>query len=208
MFTGIVETISCVKSLTKKENLFTLAVAKPKMFSDVGIGDSVANDGVCLTVTSLKGGCFFFDLMKETLDATTLKHLVPGKEVNLERAMKAEARIGGHFVTGHVDAVGKVRDIRTLPNYVEYRISVPKTLMRYIVAKGSVAIDGISLTIGEVKKDWFAVYFIPHTLEVTTIGKKKVGDEVNIETDLLAKYILKDGEMKKGEKAKRKKGRG
>jgi riboflavin synthase len=194
MFCGIVETTSVVKALAKKQNLFVLAVAKPKMFNDIRIGDSIATDGVCLTVTSLKEGCFTFDLMKETLEATSLKHLVPGKAVNLERAMKAEARVGGHFVTGHVDAVGKITDIRTLPNYVEYRITIPRTLMRYIVPKGSVAIDGISLTVGLVKKGWFAVYFIPHTLEVTTIGKKKVGDEVNIETDLLAKYILKSKE--------------
>ena len=193
MFTGIVETTSQVQSLTKRQNLFVLSVKKPKMFHDVKVGDSVANDGVCLTVTSIKGGCFHFDLMKETLEATTLKYLAPGKEVNLERAMKAEARIGGHFVTGHVDAVGVIEDIRTLPNYVEYWILIPKKLMRYVVPKGSVTIDGISLTVGEVKKNWFAVYFIPHTLEVTTIGKKRVGDEVNIETDLLAKYILKSG---------------
>jgi riboflavin synthase len=191
MFCGIVETISVVKSLTKKQNLFILAVAKPKMFNDVRIGDSIAVDGVCLTVTSFKEGVYTFDLMKETLNATSLKYLTPGKAVNLERAMKAEARVGGHFVTGHVDVVGSITDIRTLPNYVEYRISIPKSLMRYIVPKGSVAIDGISLTVGEVRKGWFAVYFIPHTLEVTTIGKKKAGDEVNIETDLLAKYILK-----------------
>jgi len=191
MFTGIVETTSKVVSLIKKENLFTLAVKRPKAFTDVRIGDSVANNGVCLTVTAIKNGCFFFDLMKETLDATTLKHLKPGLQVNLERAMKAEARIGGHFVTGHVDAVGVIREIRTLPNYVEYRIAVPRALMRYVVPKGSVTIDGISLTVGEVKKDWFAVYFIPHTLAVTTIGEKKAGDAVNIDTDLLAKYILK-----------------
>lgn len=191
MFTGIVEIISKVKSLKKRENLITLVVVKPKSFFDVRIGDSIAHDGVCLTVASLKSGCFCFDLMKETLEATTLKHLKPGSEVNLERAMKAEARIGGHFVTGHVDAVGVIRAIRTLPNYVEYRISIPKALMRYVVPKGSVAIDGISLTVGEVCREWFAVYFIPHTLSVTTIGKKKVGAEVNIETDLLAKYILK-----------------
>ncbi|MBF0619703.1 MAG: riboflavin synthase [Candidatus Omnitrophica bacterium] len=191
MFTGIVETVSTVKALSKKQNLFTLAVEKPKAFTDIKIGDSIANDGACLTVTAIKGGCFYFDLMKETLDATTLKHLTPGKKVNLERAMKAEARIGGHFVTGHVDAVGVIKDIRTLPNYVEYRISVPKPLMCYVVPKGSITLDGISLTVGEVTKTWCAVYFIPHTLEVTTIGLKKVGDEVNIETDLLAKYILK-----------------
>jgi len=180
-----------VKALAKRENLYTLSVEKPKIFDDIKIGDSIANDGVCLTVTAIKAGCLYFDLMKETLDATTLKHLAPGKKVNLERAMKADARMGGHFVTGHVDAVGRIKDIRTLPNYVEYRITLQKDLMRYVVPKGSVAIDGISLTVGEVKKDWFAVYFIPHTLEVTTIGSKKAGDEVNIETDLLAKYILK-----------------
>jgi riboflavin synthase len=191
MFTGIVEAVAKVKELKKRENLFTLAIEKPKIFNDVKIGDSIANDGVCLTVTAIKAGCFYFDLMKETLDATTLKYLAPGKKVNLERAMKADARMGGHFVTGHVDAVGRIKDIRTLPNYVEYRITLAKDLMRYVVPKGSVAIDGISLTVGEVKKDWFAVYFIPHTLEVTTIGSKKKGDEVNIETDLLAKYILK-----------------
>ena len=191
MFTGIVEVMAKVKALEKRQNLYTLAVERPKAFNDIKIGDSIANDGVCLTVTAMKTGCFYFDLMKETLDATTLKRLAPGKKVNLERAMKADARMGGHFVTGHVDAVGRIRDIRTLPNYVEYRITLQKDLMRYVVPKGSVAIDGISLTVGEVRKDWFAVYFIPHTLEVTTIGSKKAGDEVNIETDLLAKYILK-----------------
>ncbi|NTV28494.1 MAG: riboflavin synthase [Candidatus Omnitrophica bacterium] len=191
MFTGIVEVTGRVKSVEKRENLFVLSVVKPKAFTDVRKGDSIAVDGVCLTVTSFKGGCFHFDLMKETLDATTLRNLKPGSAVNLERAMKAEARIGGHFVTGHVDAVGCIRDIRTLPNYVEYRLTVPRDLMRYLVPKGSVAIDGVSLTVGEVKRDWFAVYFIPHTLEVTTIGLKKAGGEVNIETDLLAKYILK-----------------
>ncbi len=191
MFTGIIEAASQVVSLVKKENLFVLAVKKPAAFNDVRIGDSIANDGVCLTVTSIKNGCFYFDLMKETLDATTLKHWKAGGVVNLERALKAESRIGGHFVTGHVDAIGVISDVRTLTNYVEYRISIPKALMRYVVPKGSVAVDGISLTVGEVKKKWFAVYFIPHTLAVTGIGSRVPGDKVNIETDLLAKYILK-----------------
>lgn len=191
MFTGIVEATSKVKALTRKKNLITLFVEAPKLFNDIKVGDSIANDGACLTVTAIKDGCFCFDLMKETLEATTLKYLEGGKEVNLERAMKADARLGGHFVTGHVDAVGVITDIKSLENYVEYRVTIKKDLMRYVVPKGSVAIDGISLTVGEVKKKWFAVYFIPHTLEVTTIGKKKAGDEVNIETDLLAKYILK-----------------
>ncbi len=190
MFTGIVEAMAKVKSLEKRQNLYTLAVEQPKSFNDIRLGDSIANDGVCLTVTAKKSGCFYFDLMKETLDATTLKHVVPGAKVNLERAMKADARMGGHFVTGHVDVVAKILKVVTLPNYVEYRIAVPKVIKKFIAAKGSVAIDGISLTVGAVTKDWFAVYFIPHTLEVTTIGAKKAGDEVNIEADLLARYIL------------------
>ncbi len=190
MFTGIVEAVAKVRALEKLENLYVLAVEKPKAFNDIRIGDSISNDGVCLTVTAIKGGCLYFDLMKETLEATTLKHLAPGKKVNLERAMKADARMGGHFVTGHVDAVAKILKVVTLANYVEYRIEVPKAVRKFIAAKGSVAIDGISLTVGAVTKDWFAVYFIPHTLEVTTIGSKKAGDEVNIEADLLARYIL------------------
>jgi riboflavin synthase len=191
MFTGIIESTANVVSLVKRKNLFTLAVKAPALFDDVKIGDSIANDGVCLTVTGIKDGCFYFDLMKETLEATTLHQLKAGFVVNLERAMRADARLGGHFVTGHVDAVGRITDIRTLENYVEYRVAVPRKLIRYVVPKGSIAIDGISLTAGKVKKDWVAVYFIPHTLAVTTIGQKKVGDAVNIETDLLAKYILK-----------------
>ena len=190
MFTGIVEATAKVRGLHKKENLFTLSVEKPKLFGDVKIGDSIANDGVCLTVTAIRGGCFHFDLMKETLEATTLKSLSPGGKVNLERAMKMDGRMGGHFVSGHVDAVGRIKAVRTLPNYVEYRVALAARLMRYVAPKGSVTLDGISLTVGKVGRDWFAVYFIPHTLTVTTIGVKKPGDEVNIETDLLAKYIL------------------
>ncbi|MEI8011324.1 MAG: riboflavin synthase [Candidatus Omnitrophota bacterium] len=191
MFTGIIEAQGIVKALERTKNLLTLAVKSPRVFDDVRAGDSIANDGVCLTVTRIKGGCYYFDLMKETLEATTLKDVLPGTILNLERAMKADARLGGHFVTGHVDGVGRIADIRTLPNYVEYRISAPRDLMRYVVPKGSVALDGISLTVGEVRKGWFAVYFIPHTLKVTAIGGKKSGGSVNIETDLLAKYILK-----------------
>jgi riboflavin synthase len=190
MFTGIVEATAKVKALQKRKNLFTLVIEKPKGFRDITIGDSIANDGVCLTVTSMKGGALSFDLMKETLEATTLKDLQPGQKLNLERAMKADARMGGHFVTGHVDAVARIVKVVTLANYVEYRIAVPKAIRKFIAAKGSVAIDGISLTVGKVTREWFAVYFIPHTLEVTTIGLKKAGDRVNIEADLLARYIL------------------
>jgi riboflavin synthase len=190
MFTGIIEATSVVESLKKQDNLYSLAVVKPKSFNDIKIGDSIANDGVCLTVTAIKGGCLYFDLMKETLSATSLKHIAPGKKLNLERAMKADARMGGHFVSGHVDAVARIMKVVALTNYVEYRIELPKAVKKFVAPKGSVTIDGISLTVGEVRKDWFAVYFIPHTLAVTTIGSKKAGDEVNIEADLLARYVL------------------
>jgi riboflavin synthase len=135
------------------------------------------------------------DLMKETLDTTTLKFIVPGGKVNLERAMRASDRLGGHFVSGHVDTMGTIKAIEEGSNYVEYRISIPKPFLRQVVAKGSITVDGISLTVGKVTETWFLIYFIPHTLEVTTIGRKKVGDKVNIETDLLAKYILKKGRL-------------
>lgn len=190
MFTGIVEAVSRVRGLVKRDNLYTLTVERPAHFTDIRVGDSIANDGVCLTVTSLRGG-LSYDLMKETLKATTLGQCVVGGGLNLERSLRADARLGGHFVSGHVDVVGRISAVRQLKNYVEYRISIPRAFMRYVASKGSVAVDGISLTIGEVKDGWFAVYFIPHTLAVTTIGGKKQGDPVNIETDLLAKYILK-----------------
>jgi riboflavin synthase len=128
--------------------------------------------------------------MKESLDKTTLSSLKPGDKVNLEQALKFGQRLGGHFVTGHVDDLGVISKKVLRPNYVEYQIKVPKAILRYIVPKGSITIDGISLTVGKVEKDHFSVYLIPYTLKVTNLGQKKVSDKVNIETDILAKYVL------------------
>lgn len=190
MFTGIVEGTGQVLEIKKKENLYVLKLALGKFLRGTRVGDSICVDGVCLTVTHKDAKGLSFDLMKETLEATTLKDYAAGRRVNLERSLKVNSRLGGHFVSGHVDGVGIFQKVMTLPNYVEWQVAVPRDLARYIVPKGSVAIDGVSLTVGEVRRESFSVYLIPHTLEVTTFGVKKAGDKLNIETDILAKYIL------------------
>ncbi len=191
MFTGIVEEKGTVSALVRRENLFVLHVKAQKVPLGIKNGDSVSVNGVCLTVTGHKGKVLSFDMMKETLLATTLKDAKPGDSVNLERAMKADSRFGGHFVTGHVDGVGIINRIVKLPNYVEFEIAPPKKFMRYLVSKGSVTLDGISLTVGKVSKNSLSVYLIPATLRITTFGQKKQGDRVNVETDILARYILR-----------------
>jgi riboflavin synthase len=190
MFSGIVEEKATVKGVAKKANLFTMTIRAQKVIRGTKVGDSISVDGVCLTVTKKDDRCLTFDLMKETLDATTLKHAKPGTSINLERALKVSDRLGGHFVSGHVDGVGRLMKIVQIPNYVEWQIRIPKGLAKYLAPKGSVSIDGVSLTIGWVKTNLFSIYLIPHTLDVTTFGEKKEGSELNIETDLLAKYIL------------------
>jgi len=197
MFTGIVEAMGRVKKVEKKRNLYILNLDAGKLTRGMKIGDSLAVDGTCLTVTAKKGKVLCFDLMKETLDATIAGEYTPGRRVNMERAMKMNDRMGGHFVSGHVDGVGTFKKIVTLPNYVEWQIAVPQKLAKYIVPKGSVCIDGVSLTVGWVKKSSFSVYLIPHTLDVTTFGDRRVGSKLNIETDLLAKYVLEQSFRKK-----------
>jgi len=192
MFSGIIEEKGVVQKVEKKENLFVMTVKAKKVLAGTKIGDSISVNGVCLTVTQKSGRSVTFDLMKETLDATTLKYAQSDKSINLERALKVNARLGGHFVSGHVDGVGKLVKIVNIPNYVEWQIAIDKSLAKYLAPKGSVAIDGVSLTIGWVKKNLFSIYLIPHTLQVTTFGEKRVGDSLNIETDLLAKYILQN----------------
>ncbi|MCK5579699.1 MAG: riboflavin synthase [Candidatus Omnitrophica bacterium] len=190
MFSGIVEEKGIIQSIKKKQNLYTLSLQAKKVCRGTKIGDSIAINGVCLTATSVIKNIMTFDLMKETLDATTFGDAKAKQEVNLERALKVNSRLGGHFVSGHVDGMGVLKKIVTLPNYVEFRVGLKKSLMRYIAPKGSVAIDGVSLTIGEVRKTDFSVYLIPHTLEVTTFGKMQEDMRLNIETDILAKYLL------------------
>lgn len=190
MFTGIVEQLGIVKAIKQKENLIVLEVDALKLASKIKVADSVAINGVCLTATQKKKRVICFDLMKETIERTSLKQAGVGRGVNMELALKADGRFGGHFVSGHVDEVGRIQKIEKAKNWVSFTVTVSKTNSKYIVPKGSVTLDGVSLTVGKVTQANFEVYLIPFTLKVTNLGAKKVGDSINIETDILAKYIL------------------
>lgn len=189
MFTGIVEEIGQVKTFKQKTNLSVLTVSALKASKGIGLGDSVAVNGVCLTVTDIKKNNLSFDLMSETLKSTNLNMLKEGSAVNLESAMKANSRVNGHFVTGHVDEVGILLEKIEDKNYLELRISYPAAIKKFLVKKGSVCLDGVSLTIGEVTRQYFSVYLIPFTKDVTTLGKKAKKAKINIEIDILARYI-------------------
>lgn len=190
MFTGIVENIGTIKKINAQKNLLVFHIDLGPLAKKVRPGDSVSVSGVCLTVTSKKATVACFDLMKETIEKTSLRSLQAGNKVNLELALQASSRMGGHFVTGHVDEVAVIKLITQEKNWVSFRIGMSKVHQKYFVPKGSVTVDGISLTVGKVGKDYFEVYLIPYTLQVTTLGLKKTGDCVNIETDILAKYLL------------------
>ncbi|MFH1359824.1 MAG: riboflavin synthase [Candidatus Omnitrophota bacterium] len=190
MFAGIVEESGRVKKIERKKNLFVLTIEAKKVHLGTVIGQSIAVDGVCLTVTKKRNRFLTFDVMLETIRRTTFQYLKEGDPVNLERSLRANSRIDGHFVQGHVEGVGTIVKRVTVPNYEEFHIQIPKGLTRYVVEKGSVCVDGISLTVGEVKRNVFRIYIIPHTLKITTLGRKKASSKVNIETDILAKYIL------------------
>ncbi|MDP8212693.1 MAG: riboflavin synthase [Candidatus Zapsychrus exili] len=190
MFSGIVEETGVVQSVIHKKNLCVLNIKAKKVFRGTKQGDSISVNGVCLTVVKVKTGVLTFDIMLETMQKTTLGVATKGVKVNLERALRMNDRISGHFVSGHVDNVRKITQIITGENYTEIRISINKELSKYIVQKGSVSLDGVSLTVGDVRKNDFSVYLIPFTLEVTNLGIKKKGDTINIETDILAKYLF------------------
>jgi len=190
MFTGIVEETGIVRSLTRKGKLAALEVRGKKILSGTKPGDSVAIDGACLTVTKTLKNALLFDIMLESLKVTTLGNLKAGDRVNCERALKFGDRLGGHFVTGHIDAVLKIQKIVKDGKFIEYQFAMNKTIAPYVVPKGSITVNGISLTVGRVTKILFSVYLIPFTLKVTNLGAKKAGDSVNVETDVLAKYIL------------------
>ena len=176
-----------------------LTVEAKKVLEDVHVGDSIATNGVCLTVTAVRGGCFTADVMNETLRRSSLGSLTPGSRVNLERAMAANGRFGGHIVSGHIDGTGTVVSVRRDDIAVWYTIRTTPQLMRYIVEKGSIAIDGISLTVAAVETDRFSVSIIPHTVQETTLGEKRPGATVNLENDIIGKYVeklmQKDGGM-------------
>ena len=188
MFTGIIENIGVVKALQKQKNLIALSLDVGKLASGIRLGDSVSINGVCLTAVTKKGRVIVFELIKETIEKTSLKQIKVASKVNLELALKANSRFGGHFVTGHADETGCIQSIDKAPNFVALTVSASPATLKYIVPKGSVALDGISLTVGNVGKKSFSVYLIPYTLKVTNLGQKKVGDLINIETDILAKY--------------------
>lgn len=189
MFSGIVEETGLVEALVEKTNLCHLKVRAKKVHVGAKAGDSIAVNGVCLTITKREKNVLTFDLMLETLRKTTLGDVSKGSRVNLERALKMSDRISGHFVSGHVDDIGIIRKVVTGTNYTEIQINFKAGVAKYIAYKGSICLDGISLTIGEVRKNYLSVYLIPFTLEVTNLGLKKKGDKINIETDILAKYI-------------------
>jgi riboflavin synthase len=187
MFTGIVRERGRVTSLQQEPEGLRLEIDAPETASQLGVGDSVSISGACLTATAVSNGAFSVTAVPETLDRTTLGRLAAGGEVNLETATRAGDPLGGHFVQGHVDSVGRVASFEDGRLWVE---AAPE-ILRYCVEKGSIAVDGVSLTIAGLRDDAFEVALIPHTLEVTTLGALEQGDEVNLEVDVLAKYVEK-----------------
>lgn len=193
MFTGIVQGVATIKKIQDQTGLRTIQLAFPAGFDhDLQIGASVATDGVCLTVTKLFEDAAEFDIMQQTLAITTLGSYAENAQVNVERAAKDGAEIGGHPLSGHVDFVAQLAQIRQLENNYVMRIAVPKEWMRYIFAKGYIAINGASLTIAEVDRDesWFEVWLIPETLRMTVFGQKKVGDSLNIEIERQTQVVV------------------
>lgn len=188
MFTGIIEEIGRIGSIRRGVKSFTLTVDATEIMSDVKVGDSISTNGVCLTVTSLTSSGFTADVMPETVNRTALSQLKAGSEVNLERALTLNSRLGGHIVSGHIDGTGIIVDIRRDDNAVWITISCGSSMLRYIINKGSIALQGVSLTVAEVFSDRFSVSLIPHTQKVTTLHSARIGDMVNLETDVMAKY--------------------
>ena len=191
MFTGLVEAIGKVVSLSREGQDGRLLIEVGAAFDDVAVGESISISGACLTVVEIDGANLAFDLSPETLERTGLGSLTPGAPVNLERALEVGDRLGGHFVAGHVDGIGSVKSIRETGGHWLIHLSVPRELTALMISKGSVAVDGISLTIVELTADSFSVAVIPHTYTNTTLGSRRVGDTVNIETDMLAKMVFK-----------------
>lgn len=189
MFTGIIEEVGKIQSIRKGASSAMLSIQASDIMQDIHLGDSIAVNGVCLTVTSISSNSFTADVMHETLNRSSLGNLRIGSPVNLERAMAANGRFGGHIVSGHIDGTGVVSGIHKDDNAVWYTIKTPLPVLRYIIEKGSIAIDGISLTVASVNKDSFRVSIIPHTASLTTLSSFRVGDSVNLENDCIGKYV-------------------
>lgn len=191
MFTGLIEEVGHVERVRREGGIPKLAITGQQTPSSLAIGDSIAVDGSCLTVTRMAHALFEADLSEETLARTTLGALQVGDPVNLERPCRPTDRIGGHFVTGHIDGVGTIREIRATGGMWRFSIAYPETLRLLFVEKGSVAVDGISLTVATLSDSTFEVAIIPRTYYDTTLGRKAVGRRVNLETDLLGKYVIR-----------------
>ena len=194
MFTGIIQGIGKIEKIsqnTKNRSAFQMTVDLGKHAKGLKVGQSVALNGVCLSATKISKNKCNFEMIDETIKQTDLGNLVPGAKVNIERSLKVGDRMEGHFVLGHVDGVGTIKKIEKKPKEIKVWFEVPKQLVKFVVKKGSIAIDGISLTVVDVTKNNASVCLIPHTIKITNFQSKKVGDKINIETDILGKYILK-----------------
>lgn len=201
MFTGLIEEVGIVKDIFNKRDNLRLAIAANKIMDDISMGSSIAIDGTCLSVVTLpspppykgrdKGGVFEVDVSEETVKKTTIGGFKSGRKVNLERALKVGSRLGGHFVTGHVDGIGEIIKFDRTFDGAYLCIKATQDLIKYMVYKGSVAIDGISLTIANVDSDSITIALIPHTIDMTNLKEKSIGEKVNIECDIIGKYIEK-----------------
>ena len=191
MFTGMSEEIGTIRGISRGSSSFVLDIGCREVLMGSKEGDSIAVNGVCLTVTSLTGNGFTADVMPETVHRSNISLMRQGSCVNLERAMAADGRFGGHIVSGHVDGMGMIREIREDVNAVWYTVEAEPALLRYIVEKGSITIDGISLTVAYVDCTCFKVSIIPHTRKITTLGQRRVKDVVNLENDIIGKYVEK-----------------
>ena len=189
MFTGIIEEMGEIVSIQKASVSAVLSIQASKVLEGTQIGDSIAVNGICLTVTTIRGQVFTADVMAETLRRSSLGKLTKGSKVNLERAMAADGRFGGHIVSGHIDGTGVIASMKREENAVWVEITTPYELLRYIVEKGSIAIDGISLTVAALTDSSFSVSLIPHTGQETTLLSKKPGDPVNLENDIVGQYV-------------------
>ena len=189
MFTGIVEEVGTIDTISRGANSAVLTIRAEKVLAGTKVGDSIAVNGICLTVTRLMPHAFTADVMHETLNRSSLANALRGAHVNLERAMAADGRFGGHIVSGHVDGTGRIVEVKKDDNAIWYTIMAEASLMKYIVEKGSIAIDGISLTVAKRSDKDFSISMIPHTAKETILSQKKAGDVVNLENDIIGKYV-------------------
>ena len=189
MFTGLIQEVGTIQSVVSNAEGKEFIIRAPGLIKDIQIDDSVATNGVCLTATKIAGDTFKVQAIHVTLEKTSIGFLKTGDKVNLELSLRPHDRLGGHFVQGHVNALGKIKKIEKIGNNWEIEVSFPKELRKYMISEGSIALDGISLTIARLTGDTLTVAIIPHTLEKTSLSSKKVGDHLNLEVDMIAKYI-------------------